>query len=105
MSAGGTSTSSSRQTSGPQRPSQQQSTYQIPASVLYESADDPRASGSSVQTLSVGRSGNCYYINVSVVLVVLTICISLISIIFQVNKDQSVVDRNVKFIHLHCTYT
>ncbi|KAJ1409748.1 G-patch domain [Sesbania bispinosa] len=44
----------SRPTNGPQRSSQQHSTYQIPASALYESAEVPGASGSSVQALSVG---------------------------------------------------
>ncbi|XP_027341338.1 SURP and G-patch domain-containing protein 1-like protein [Abrus precatorius] len=53
---GGTSSSSSKQTSGPQRPSQQHTAYQIPASALYESADNPRISGSSIQTSSVGNS-------------------------------------------------
>jgi len=57
--SGGTSTSSSKQTSGHQRSSQQQTSYQIPASALYESADNPRASGSSIQTSPVGMSGNC----------------------------------------------
>ncbi|XP_040865482.1 SURP and G-patch domain-containing protein 1-like protein isoform X4 [Glycine max] len=52
---GGTSTSSSKQTNGHQRSSQQH-TYQIPASALYESADNPRASGFSIQTSSVGSS-------------------------------------------------
>ncbi|XP_061349042.1 SURP and G-patch domain-containing protein 1-like protein [Gastrolobium bilobum] len=53
---GGTSISSSRPTNGPQRSSQQNSTYQIPASALYDSAEVPRASGSSVQALSVGST-------------------------------------------------
>ncbi|KAJ7982183.1 SURP and G-patch domain-containing protein 1-like protein [Quillaja saponaria] len=48
---GGTITSAPRSTSGSQRSSQQHSTYQIPASALYESAEDPRASG------SFGRTG------------------------------------------------
>ncbi|KAJ7949135.1 SURP and G-patch domain-containing protein 1-like protein [Quillaja saponaria] len=49
---GSTSTSASRSTSGSQWSSQQHSTYQIPASALYdESAEDPRASG------SLGRTG------------------------------------------------
>ena len=52
---GGTSTSSSKQASGHQRSSQQH-TYQIPASALYESADNPRASGFSIQTSPVGSS-------------------------------------------------
>ncbi|ESW21046.1 hypothetical protein PHAVU_005G036800 [Phaseolus vulgaris] len=53
---GGTSTSSSKQTSGHQRSSQQHTSYQIPASALYDSADNPRASGSSIQAYSVGIS-------------------------------------------------
>ena len=65
--SGGTSTSSSKQTSGHQKSSQQHSSYQIPASALYESADNPRASGSSIQTSPVGISGNCH-INVYVFL-------------------------------------
>ncbi|XP_020226081.1 SURP and G-patch domain-containing protein 1-like protein isoform X1 [Cajanus cajan] len=52
---GSTSPSSAKQTSGHQR-STQQHAYQIPASALYESADNPRASGSSIQTSSVGSS-------------------------------------------------
>ncbi|KAH1237272.1 SURP and G-patch domain-containing protein 1-like protein [Glycine soja] len=52
---GGTSTSSSKQASGHQRSSQQH-TYQIPASALYESPDNPRASGFSIQTSPVGSS-------------------------------------------------
>ncbi|TKY49561.1 SURP and G-patch domain-containing protein [Spatholobus suberectus] len=52
----GTSTTSSKQTSGHQRSSQHHTAYQIPASALYESADNPRASGSSIQTSSVGSS-------------------------------------------------
>lgn len=57
--SGGTSTSSSKPTSGNQRSSQQNTSYQIPASALYESADNPRASGSSIQTSPLGMSGNC----------------------------------------------
>lgn len=53
---GGTSTSSSKPTSGNQRSSQQNTSYQIPASALYESADNPRASGSSIQTSPLGMS-------------------------------------------------
>ncbi|KAK7323251.1 hypothetical protein VNO77_26716 [Canavalia gladiata] len=53
---GGTSTSSSKQTSGPPRSSQQHATYQIPASALYETADNSIASGSSIQTSSAGSS-------------------------------------------------
>lgn len=52
----GTSIPSSRPTNGPQRSSQQQSTYQIPASALYDSADVPRGSGSAGQAFSVGSS-------------------------------------------------
>lgn len=70
--SGGTSTSSSKQTNGHQRSSQQH-TYQIPASALYESADNPRASGFSIQTSSVGSSGNCYIV-VSM-FIVLTVCL------------------------------
>ncbi|XP_052727280.1 SURP and G-patch domain-containing protein 1-like protein isoform X2 [Vigna angularis] len=53
---GGTSTSSSKPTSGHQRSSQQLTSYQIPASALYESADNSRASGSSIQTSPLGMS-------------------------------------------------
>ncbi|XP_012574237.1 SURP and G-patch domain-containing protein 1-like protein isoform X2 [Cicer arietinum] len=52
----GTSFPSSRPTNVPQRSSQQHSTYQIPASALYDSGEVPRASGSSFQALSVGSS-------------------------------------------------
>ncbi|KAI4323381.1 hypothetical protein L6164_022993 [Bauhinia variegata] len=55
---GGTSTSSSRSTYTPQRSSQQHSSYQIPASALYESADVPRASGSAGTTDEPGASSN-----------------------------------------------
>ncbi|KAF7824518.1 SURP and G-patch domain-containing protein 1-like protein isoform X1 [Senna tora] len=53
---GGTSTSSSRITNVPQRSSQQHSTYQIPASALYESSEDPRGYGSSGQAGSRGST-------------------------------------------------
>ncbi|KAK2407318.1 SURP and G-patch domain-containing protein [Trifolium repens] len=51
----GTSISSSRPTNGPPRSSQQHSSYQIPASALYDS-EVSRASGSSAQSFSVGSS-------------------------------------------------
>ncbi|CAI8585113.1 unnamed protein product [Vicia faba] len=51
-----TSIPSSRPTNGPQRSSQQHSTYQIPASALYDSVEVSRTSGSSVQAFSVGSS-------------------------------------------------
>ncbi|XP_057450740.1 SURP and G-patch domain-containing protein 1-like protein [Lotus japonicus] len=51
---GCTSTSSSIQTNGPQKSSQQRTAYQIPASALYESGGNSRASVSSIQTLSAG---------------------------------------------------
>ncbi|KAE9620920.1 hypothetical protein Lal_00018962 [Lupinus albus] len=56
LSAGGTSISSSRPSNGPQKSSQQHSTYQIPASVLYERAEEPWSSGSSVQASSAGST-------------------------------------------------
>lgn len=52
----GTSIPSSRPTNGPQRLSQQQSSYQIPASALYDSVDVSRGSGSAGQAFSVGSS-------------------------------------------------
>ena len=56
ISSGGTGSSSSRPTNGSQRSSQQHSTYQIPASALYESAEISRASGSSTQAYSAGST-------------------------------------------------
>ncbi|XP_054816130.1 SURP and G-patch domain-containing protein 1-like protein isoform X2 [Prosopis cineraria] len=52
----GTSSSSSRPTNVPRRSSQQHSTYQIPASALYESSEDPGVYGSSGQAVSVGSA-------------------------------------------------
>ncbi|KAK7283863.1 hypothetical protein RIF29_13611 [Crotalaria pallida] len=53
---GGTNISSARPSNGPQKSSQQHSTYQIPAAALYERAEEPWSSGSSVQPLSVGST-------------------------------------------------
>ncbi|KAE9592705.1 putative G-patch domain-containing protein [Lupinus albus] len=52
----GTNISSSRPSNGPQRSSQQHSTYQIPASVLYGRNEEPWSSGSSVQASSAGST-------------------------------------------------
>ncbi|CAL5340541.1 unnamed protein product [Camellia sinensis] len=54
---GGISTAALSPTSGPQRSLQQHSNYQTPASALYEAIEDTRASMTSVQTTSAGRSG------------------------------------------------
>ncbi|KAF5946589.1 hypothetical protein HYC85_016817 [Camellia sinensis] len=55
--SGGISTAALSPTSGPQRSLQQHSNYQTPASALYEAIEDTRASMTSVQTTSAGRSG------------------------------------------------
>ena len=58
--AGGTSSSSSRQTNAPRRSFQQHSAYQIPASALYDSSEDPGVYGSSGQAVPGGsNSKNC----------------------------------------------
>ncbi|THG00852.1 hypothetical protein TEA_006904 [Camellia sinensis var. sinensis] len=57
VSVGGISTAALSPTSGPQRSLQQHSNYQTPASALYEAIEDTRASMTSVQTTSAGRSG------------------------------------------------
>ncbi|XP_019413451.1 PREDICTED: SURP and G-patch domain-containing protein 1-like protein isoform X1 [Lupinus angustifolius] len=56
LSAGGTSISSFRPSNGPQKSSHQHSTYQIPASVLYDRAEEPWSAGSSVQASSAGNT-------------------------------------------------
>ncbi|OIV98979.1 hypothetical protein TanjilG_29382 [Lupinus angustifolius] len=53
---GGTSISSFRPSNGPQKSSHQHSTYQIPASVLYDRAEEPWSAGSSVQASSAGNT-------------------------------------------------
>eukprot|EP00258_Populus_trichocarpa_P048069 XP_024464088.1 SURP and G-patch domain-containing protein 1-like protein isoform X1 [Populus trichocarpa] len=52
-SSGGTSTSASKSTGSSRRSQQQQSNYQIPASALYEAAEEPKGSLST----SSGRAG------------------------------------------------
>ncbi|KAI9116464.1 hypothetical protein K1719_012631 [Acacia pycnantha] len=53
---GGTSSSSSRSINVPRRSSQPHSAYQIPASALYESSEDPGAYGSSGQAAPGGSN-------------------------------------------------
>ncbi|GAV72744.1 G-patch domain-containing protein/Surp domain-containing protein, partial [Cephalotus follicularis] len=55
--SGSTITSASKSTSVAQRSLQHKSNYQIPASALYEATEEPRASISSAQTSSAGRTG------------------------------------------------
>lgn len=59
---GGTSTSASKSTNVSQKSLQQQN-YQIPASALYETAEEPKASLASTQAVSSGRPGNGIYIS------------------------------------------
>uniref|UniRef100_A0A5B6YPQ0 Putative SURP and G-patch domain-containing protein 1-like protein isoform X1 n=1 Tax=Davidia involucrata TaxID=16924 RepID=A0A5B6YPQ0_DAVIN len=56
MQSGVTSTTAPNSTSGSRRSHQQHSNYQIPASALYEATEDTRASMTTVQTASSGRS-------------------------------------------------
>lgn len=51
---GGTSTSASKSTGSYQRSQQQHSNYQIPASALYDDAEEPKGSMST----SSGKAGN-----------------------------------------------
>ncbi|XP_027106833.2 SURP and G-patch domain-containing protein 1-like protein isoform X1 [Coffea arabica] len=57
QSAGNMASANSTATSGSQRSYQQQSNYQIPASALYETAENMAASSASVPESSTGRSG------------------------------------------------